>query len=263
MHRLLAAALLALAWAPGRAEAPATPAPHDALDAVQQARLNALLERSDAEYAGRLDPARLEAAAAALAEAEALAPGAYGVLWRKARLQVWRADDPFLPEKEKSRLGKAGWELADRATAANPEGVEGWYWAAGGMGNYALGIGVLRALGEGIEGKFKDRLRRAETLDPDYLDGAVQTAWGRFWYELPWPKHDARKSRRALDAALAKNPDNVRARVYLSDLMRKRGDREAARAELERALLHPPGRYDAAEEARWQAVARRSLESWK
>ena len=62
------------------------------------------------------------------------------------------------------------------------------------MGNYALGIGMLRALREGLEGKFKDRLSRAEKIDRSFQGGAIQTAWGRFWYELPWPKRDARKS---------------------------------------------------------------------
>lgn len=261
MPRPLVAALLALAAAPGHAEAPGAASPGS--DAARQGRLEALLAQADADYDARAEPGRMDAVAVALAEAEQLAPESYAVLWRLARLQVWRADDPLIAEKEKSRLGKIGWELADRATRADPGGVEGWYWAAGGMGNYALGIGVFKALGEGIEGKFKERLKNAERLDPDYLDGAIQAAWGRFWYELPWPKYDGKKSRKALEAALAKNPDNVRARVYLSDLLRKEGDRGAARAELERALANPPGRYDAAEEARWQGVARRKLDSWK
>ena len=106
------------------------------------------------------------------------------------------------------------------------------------MGNYALGIGMLRELREGLEGKFKDRLSRAEKIDRSFQGGAIQTAWGRF-YELPWPKRDARKSERALESALALNPDNVRARVYLADTYEK-GRRREAREQLEKAAAGKP-----------------------
>ncbi len=127
------------------------------------------------------------------------------------------------------------------------------------MGNYALGIGVLTALMQGIEGKFKERLSRAEKIDPKFEDGAIYTAWGRFWYELPWPKYSAKRSREALERALQMNPDNVRAHVYLADLDEKEGQKAQAMAELEKAVAKPPGQYDAPEERRWQAVARSRL----
>lgn len=232
----------------------AAPAANPSGDGIQ-----ALLERADVGYARRADPAQLAACGAALAEAERLAPDDYAVLWRLARLQFWLADDPALPKGEKSRIGKRGWEYGERAIRANPQRVEGWHYAAAGMGNYALGIGILRALREGLEGKFKDRLSRAERIDRNFQSGAIQTAWGRFWYELPWPKHDARKSERALESALARNPDNVRARVYLADTFHKQGRRREAREQLEKAAAGKPGRYDEAEERRWQEVARRKL----
>lgn len=238
-----------LAGAPARAET--SPARPD---------VAALLERSDAAYARRDEPGALEEVRASLEEAERLAPDDYEVLWRLARLEFWVADDPSLREKDKSRVGKRAWEYGDRATRANPDRVEGWDYAAAGMGNYALGIGIFQALGEGIEGKFKERLSRAEKIDPDYEHGAIQTAWGRFWFKLPWPKFDGRKSERALQTALEKNPDNVRAHVYLAELYARQGHPDRARSELEKALAHDPGRYDAPEERRMQAVARAELE---
>jgi tetratricopeptide (TPR) repeat protein len=218
-----------------------------------------LLTRADAAYARRFDPAELQAVGKALEEAERLAPGDYEVLWRLARLQFWLADDPALRDEEKSRIGRRGWDFGERAIRANPDRVEGWDYAAAGMGLYALGIGVVSALRQGIEGKFKDHLSRAEQIDANFESGAIQSAWGRFWYELPWPKRDLRKSQRALEDALRRNPDNVRARVYLADTYEKRGRRREAREQLERAAAGTPGRYDEAEERRWQEVARRKL----
>jgi len=248
----LAAPALAIGQAPTapdapRQETPAARAPKD------------LLAEIDAAYRRRDEPGTVDAMRAKLEDAEKRWPGDYEVLWRLARHHFWLADDPALAPKQKSRLGKTGWDYGDRATAVDPERVEGWHYAAAGMGNYALGIGVISALRQGIEGKFKDRLSRAERIDPGYEGGAIQTAWGRFWYELPWPKYSARKSRRALEDALRRNADNVRARVYLADLDLKEDEPDRAHAELEKAIAHPPGRYDAPEERRWQDVARRML----
>ncbi len=185
------------------------------------------------------------------------------MLWRQSRLNFWLADDPKQKSEEKSRLGKTAWDYGDRATKANPDRVEGWNYAAAGVGNYALGIGVLTALRQGIEGKFKERISRAEAIDAGFEHGAIQTAWGRFWYELPWPKYSAEKSKEALETALKMNPDNVRAYVYLADLDAKEDRLPQALADLQRALAHPPGRYDAPEERRWQEEAKRKVADLK
>jgi tetratricopeptide (TPR) repeat protein len=223
-------------------------------------QLAAALARADAAYAVRDEPMKLVESQAALGTAMELAPDDYGVLWRLARHEAWRSEDPSIAEKRKSELGKKAWDLAERAITASPGRVEGWFYAVSGIGNYSLGIGILSALAKGLEGKFKDRLSRAEQLDPAYDKGAIPTAWGRFWYELPWPKHDAKKSEAALRAALAQNPDNVRAHVYLGDLHLDEGRKAEARAEYQAALAKPAGQYDGPEERRWQGVARTSLE---
>jgi tetratricopeptide (TPR) repeat protein len=237
----------------------AAPAPARPDDAPAGQDPTPLLAEADAAYARRDEPGALDTARAKLDEAERLAPDDYEVLWRRARLEFWLADDPALADAEKSQLGKRAWEYGDKATRAAPSRVEGWNFAAAGVGNYALGIGMFRALREGIEGKFKERMGRAEAIDPDFSKGAIQTAWGRFWFKLPWPKYDAGKAERALEDALRRNPDNVRARVYLADLWVKEGHRGRAKGELARALANPPGRYDAPEERRMQEVARREL----
>jgi len=221
--------------------------------------LEALLLRADALYARRDEPGAQEELPKVLAEAARLAPSDYRVLWRRAQLQFWISDDPLLPAEVKSKLGRECWEVADEATRAQPGKVEGWFYAAGCMGNYALGIGVLRALTQGIESKFRERLGKAEAAGPAFQSGAVPTAWGRFFYELPWPKHDAARSEQRLRDALGMNPRNVRALVYLAELFHKQGRREEARRLLESAVAHAPGAYDAPEERRWQARARALL----
>jgi tetratricopeptide (TPR) repeat protein len=223
------------------------------------APLATLLARVDRDWAERDAPGKLGEITAALDEATRMAPDAFEVLWRVARLDVWRADDPKLPASERSKIGKRAWELADRAAAKEPGRVEGHLYAALGMGNYALALGVIQALRQGIEGKFKERLSRAEQIDPRFLDGTVYVAWGRFWYELPWPKYSAKRSEEALRRAFAVNPANERARVFLAELYQKEGRRPEATALLREAASAKPGAYDAPEERRMQARARELL----
>jgi tetratricopeptide (TPR) repeat protein len=218
-----------------------------------------LLARVDSVWPRRDEPGRMREIHGLLDRAEAAAHEDYGVLWRLARTYFWESDDPAIPNDEKSRIGRKAWEYGDRAAAANPRGAEGWYFAAVGMGNYSLGIGILKALGEGIEGKVKDRLSKAEKIDPRYFDGGIYTAWGRFYFKLPWPKYDARKSEQALQRALQINPHQVRARVFLAELYLKESHPREARTLLEQAAAHQPGSYDGPEERRSQERAKELL----
>jgi tetratricopeptide (TPR) repeat protein len=218
-----------------------------------------LLSRVDEAWKSRDEPGRLEEIASLLARAEERAPRDYDVLWRLARLYAWTSDDPAEPAEERSRLGRKAWGYGDRATSVDPRGVEGWFYAAAGVGNYALGIGVLKALTQGIEGEFKERLSRAEALAPGFLRGAIWSAWGRFYYELPWPKYDAKRSERYLRMVIRANPAEERGRVYLAELYDKEGDPKGARKLLEEAVALEPGSYDAPEERRYRERARRLL----
>jgi tetratricopeptide (TPR) repeat protein len=265
-HLLLASALAAEPAAPVPAAPAGAPvdvapvAPAEAgLTAAPAAAVAAALSRADAAYALRDEAGQLDEETAALEAAARVAPADAGVLWRQARHQAWLSEDPAIPKERKSELGKVAWDLADRAAAVDPTRVEPWFYAMSGIGNYSLGIGVISALARGIEGKFRDRLGRAEKVDPAFDRGAIPCAWGRFFYELPWPKHDAKKSEQALRTAMAMNPDNVRAHVYLGDLHLDEGRKAEARAEYQAALAKPPGQYDAPEERRWQGVARQAL----
>jgi tetratricopeptide (TPR) repeat protein len=225
--------------------------------------LQQLLAEVDDEWKRRDERGVIDQIRSQLEQAEKLAPDDHGVLWRLAQLYFWLSDDPSSNDEEKSRLGKRAWDYGDRAASVSPDRVEGWYFAALGIGNYSLGIGVLQALGQGLEGKFKERLGRAESIDPAYFSGGIFTAWGRFYYELPWPKYSARKSEQMLRRALRANPDNLRGRVFLAELYEKEGHPREARRLLQEAIARRPGSYDAPEERRAQKLARDLLAGMK
>ena len=184
----------------------------------------------------------------------ARAPSDYDVLWRAARFYFWASDDPGVAKEQRSRWGKDGWDIAEKAILLNPNDAAGYYWAAVCMGNYALGLGVVKALSQGMEGKFRERLTHAQALNPNYEQGAMETAWGRFFDKLPWPKRDRKKAEEHLRKAIEMNPNALRPRVYLASSYLD-GDRAAeAKRLLDEVAMAVPGRYDAPEERRAQAL---------
>jgi tetratricopeptide (TPR) repeat protein len=225
------------------AVAPAAPSSQQASAQVEE-----LWKRRD-------DPAVMVEAKRILDEGLARDPNDYGLLWRSAAWYFWKSDEPGLPSGEKTRYGKLGWDVAERAVARNPNDAAGHFWAALTMGNYSLGLGIMRAIAQGIEGKFRHHIGEAERLDPRYGKGAVMNAWGGFYLALPWPKRDLKKAAEYFDKALAINPYNLRARVFKAQL-ELREDRPAeAKRLLDEVLAATPGKYDPPEERRAKLLA--------
>lgn len=214
-----------------------------------------VLGRIDALHRRRDDPGALAEEKKLVTESLARAPGDFEVLWRAARFYFWMSDDPGAANEQRSQIGKTGWDLAERAIVANPAQAAGYYWAAVTMGNFALGLGVVKALTMGMEDKFKARLMRAEQLAPEYQFGGVDVAWGRFYEKLPWPKRDRKKAEFHLRRALTRASGvNLRARVYLADTLAHDGRGAEGKKLLEEVAGAAVGRYDAPEERRAKAL---------
>jgi len=132
--------------------------------------------------------------------------------------------------------------------------VRGQYQAGTGIGLYSEGVGILTALSQGLEGKFRDRMQAALKLDKDHLDGAPQVVWGRYFFKLPWPKRDVDQSIKVLSAALESHPDNWRARIYLADSLWDDGKKDEAKR-LVQDVLDAKGGNDPPEEKRLKDLA--------
>jgi len=203
----------------------------------------------------RDDPAVMVEAKQILDDALLRNPDDYGLLWRAAAWHFWKSDEPGAPKEEKAHHGKLGWDLAEKAVARNPNDAAGHFWAAVTMGNYSLGLGIVRAISQGIEGKFRHHIGEAERLDPRYGKGAIQNAWGGYYLTLPWPKRDVKKAAEYLGKALVINPYNLRTRVFMAQL-NLREDRPAeAKRLLDEVLGATPGKYDPPEEKRAKILA--------
>src|SRR6267142_5533115 len=131
--------------------------------------------------------------------------GDFEANWRLAAILNWDANN-YPDGVLKASLGKRAWTVGDKAIQAKPDDVRGQYNAAVGIGLYSEGVGILTALSQGLEGKFKSRAQASLRFDKAYLDGAPQVLWGRFFFKLPWPKRDVGESIKVLRAAVDAHP---------------------------------------------------------
>jgi hypothetical protein len=231
----------------------AAPAQGSAPPAAWQARFDELWPTRDDPKVGRqLGPLVRDAVAADAASFEAN--------WRQASLLSWSADGAADGSDLKGQLGKSAWMAGDRAIKARPADVRGHYYSGVGLGLYSEGVGILTALREGLEGKFRDRIQAALRIDKDFLDGAPQVVWGRYFYKLPWPKRDVHRSVEVLGACVHDHPKNLRAKLYLADSLDDEGNKAEAK-QLAQEVIDAPHGTDQPEERRIKALARKWLEN--
>ena len=185
-------------------------------------------------------------------------PRSFEANWRLASLYNWEADGES--GDRKAELGKMAWEAGDKAILAKPNDVRGQYQAGTGIGLYSEGVGILTALAQGLEGKFRDRIQAALKLDKDYLDGAPQVVWGRYFFKLPWPKRNVDKSIEVLEEAVNSHPNNWRARIYLADSLADQDKLNSARRFVQDVLDARNG-SDAPEDRRLKEMAKQWMAS--
>ncbi|MFZ5469351.1 MAG: tetratricopeptide repeat protein [Myxococcota bacterium] len=197
--------------------------------AVALADVGEATARIDALWARRDEPVSAKEMDAAVSEALKAHGGEYEVLWRASRHKFWLADGAK-DDRLKKQLGKEGWDYGERAVKARPDGVHGHYYSAISLGAYSQAVGILKALSEGHESKFNERLDKAISLDPSFDLGGPLLAKGRYFFELPWPKRDLEKADQLFRKVLEKYPHNLRAHFYSAELFLKDGEPKKAEA---------------------------------
>ncbi len=245
---LLCSAVLASAVSPGQSAA-AEPA-----DGGASAPVETWTQRFDRRWSQRDERGVLEELYNLAKDTQKKNANDFDANLRLAAVLVWQADGLADGTNAKAQSGKQGWSLADKALAANPEDVRAQYYAGTGIGLYSEGVGILTALGEGLEGKFRSRVEAALKLDKNFLDGAPQVLWGRYFFKLPWPKRDVAESIKVLRASTQEHPNNLRGKLYLAESLLDDGKKQEAKQLIEQIDAAPIG-VDPPEDRRIKARA--------
>jgi hypothetical protein len=211
-------------------------------------------QRFDRRWSQRDEPQVLEELYNLAKDAQKKNANDFDANVRLAAVLVWQADGLADGTNAKAQSGKQGWSLADKALAVNPQDVRPHYYAGTGIGLYSEGVGILTALGEGLEGKFRSRVEAALKLDKNFLDGAPQVLFGRYFFKLPWPKRDVTESIKVLRACIQEHPRNLRGKLYLAESLLDDGKRQEAKQLVEQIQAAPIG-VDAPEDRRIKARA--------
>ncbi len=171
--------------------------------------------------------------------AYAIDPTRADASWRLARAYWWVARTQANRSIKKALATKAN-EWAERAMRAAPQRVEGPYYEALSIGEYAATIGFIEAVRQGIGGRVERAALRAYELDRDFDGGGPMVVLGRFYFVLPWPLRDLEKSRRYLEELRQRQPTKLIGRYYLAETYHALDEPKRARAELDHIMSSQP-----------------------
>lgn len=134
---------------------------------------------------------------------------------------------------------------ADAVVAASPGRAEPLIWSGIITASEAGLRGGLSGLG--LAREARDRLERAEAIDPRALNGAALTTLGSLYAQVPGAPigfGNRARGRTYLQRALAIAPNDIDANYFMGDLLNRDHDYVAAARVLEHALAAParPGR---------------------
>lgn len=259
---LIPAAVLAQAAPPAP---PAEPAPPPAQPAAapaeppapetSEAKVARLISEGDALYRERFRTTTWHECLARYQEAQRLDPKNFEALWRLSRQYFFLAERSN-DDDRKQELGMRGYEWGQKAIAVSPLRIEGHYFSGIALGQYALGISVVKALVKGIDGDYTRAIGAALKIDRGYDLGGPLIAMGRYYFNLPWPKYDGEKSIQFLKEAIQKG-DKLRAHFYLAETYLEEEQYADALREVEVVLSRKlsPGQGDYADDLWFQQQA--------
>jgi len=174
-------------------------------------------------------------------------PESYDANWKAARAYRWYGE-------ESKRQGVKGWKdicekygemgmkYGDKAIELNPKGVEGHYYYGLNVGIYSDGVSIITALRKGLKGKTQSSFEKAYEIGKTYDNSGPTIALGRFWFVLPWPLNDKKKSLKFLRESQKTAPNSISGQLYLGEALLDR-DKEGDKAEA-KALLQKVAQCD-------------------
>jgi tetratricopeptide (TPR) repeat protein len=145
------------------------------------------------------------------------------------------------PAAEQEKALEALTRSADEVRARHPGRAEAQIWYGIIAASYAGARGGLGALS--LVKDARKALEQALAIDAKALAGSAYTSLGSLYYQVPgWPVAfgDKDKAREMLYKGLALNPDGIDPNYFLGDFLYRKGDYDAARQALEKALRAPP-----------------------
>ena len=224
--------------------------------------ITVLMNEGDALWWKSTDPDRARKTIALYEKVLELDPNNFEAFWKIARSYFVLGDS--LPETKELKdrhkeLGEKGMSYAKRALDVNPQAIEGHYYYGLSLAQYSIGISIITALIKGLGPEYEKHIGKALEIDKLYDYAGPLRAMGRYWYRLPWPKRDIKKSINYLEEAVAAAPRSIRGRVYLAESYLKGGKKDLAGEQLKKAIDTEPDLKLESDAIRWKERAQELL----
>jgi tetratricopeptide (TPR) repeat protein len=227
---------------------------------VQGQDVTTLLSEGDCLWGERMDRKSFDDSLAFYKKTLECDPLNYEVNWRISRSYFWLGDQMGDAEgTEHKTSGEIGMKYGKTAIEQKPSGIEGHYYYALNLAQYGLGISIIKALVQGLGSEYEEHIKTVLQINKGYDDAGPLRAIGRYYYKLPWPKRDLKKSIEYLKEANRLSLWNCRGHVYLSESYLKNGERNLAREELLLTLRAEGNPEKEVDQARWKERARMIL----
>jgi hypothetical protein len=173
-----------------------------------------------------------------LFRSQKLAPAEFKTLVAACRASMLRG---FASRRgdEMVRWGKEGWGYAREIVKRWPERAEGYAWSAILLGLISKGSAPATVLFNGYHTQMEKMAQMAIQRDARTYQGIAQRILGRYYYRLPWPMRDIKKSHRYLRASYRLNPHDAIGMFYYADTLWEIGQKATAKRIYERCAKHP------------------------
>ena len=159
----------------------------------------------------------------------------------RALQQEWEQIKYARPAPEQEKALEALTRAADAVRARHAGRAEPQIWYGIIAASYAGARGGLGALS--VVKEAKKALEQAIAIDPAAMGGSAYTSLGSLYYQVPgWPIGfgDDDKARQMLMKGLALNPHGIDPNYFLGEFLYRKGELDAAREALGKALKAPP-----------------------
>jgi tetratricopeptide (TPR) repeat protein len=219
-------------------------------EAERKAKIQQLLDECDKSYSQRTKSGLVEESIAKAKEVLALDPQNYDAQWRLARGAYWIADGSE-DAKVKEKWGKVGWDAGIAGTKLRPGAIEAQFWGAASLGMYAKGVGVMKAVWDGLGKQYEQWVRKAMDINPKYASAGPPRALGRYYFTLPGiAGGDNDKAIKYLEQSRQLAPDALRTRAWLAESYLEDGDKAKAKVEIDFCLAADVKKGDYADNVR-------------
>jgi tetratricopeptide (TPR) repeat protein len=222
---------------------------------------NELITQADELFNQMKDMKTAKEVESLLLKALGIRGGDYDAFWRMSRI-LYYIGEHTQDKGEKKAIFSRGVYYGQKATEAEPEKPDGYYWHGVNNGKYGETRGVLKSLS--LVKPIKNAMNKVIELDRSYEEGGADRVLGRVYFKLPgFAGGSKEKSLEHLLKSLEYGPNDAVTRIYLAETYLDMKDKEKAKEQLDFVLnLSPDDRWTVAVEEN-KEVARELLNSKK